>query len=398
MAIATIESRYAASQKAVIPHTQDGVAGEPLVVQVQELGKSYGDVQAVKSISFDVVAGKTLTLLGPSGCGKTTTLRCIAGLETPTHGRISIAGRTMFDHASGVSVEPEKRGIGMVFQSYAIWPHMTVGGNVGFPLKIKRLSRTQVRERVARILDLVGLGDLYDRSASQLSGGQQQRVALARALVFEPQLVLFDEPLSNLDANLRDRMRAELQRLQAELNFTAIFVTHDQQEALSLSDQIIVMRNGLVDRLGAPKEVFQNPATPFSARFLGCANNLQGEVVQAAYRPGDSVTVRVSEVMSLAGRWCSEEPARVGTMATVAFRASHLSIGFDDSILASTENTFEGQIASASFLGDRIDYTVSVGGISVHADGPINPSFARGDTVHLVISRDNCHVFPGTES
>src|SRR6266545_5579349 len=214
-------------------------------VRVKGVRKSFDGVAALQGIDFDVPLGSTVSLLGPSGCGKTTMLRSIAGLETPDAGRITIGDQVVFDAASAIDVASEKRQIGMVFQSYAVWPHMTVGQNVGFPLKVKRA--TDIQERVQKVLDLVGLTGLADRPATNLSGGQQQRVALARAIVHEPRLVLLDEPLSNLDAKLRHQMRTELRVLQNRLGFTAIYVTHDQQEALALSDIVIVMNHGRIE-------------------------------------------------------------------------------------------------------------------------------------------------------
>jgi len=363
-------------------------------VRLENVGKTFGTAAAVKDVSFSVPVGQTLTLLGPSGCGKTTTLRCIAGLETPTAGLISVAGRPVYDAAAGIAVEPEKRQIGMVFQSYAIWPHMTVGGNVGFPLEIQRVSRAETRDRVEKILDLVGLGNLYDRSASQLSGGQQQRVALARALVFEPRLVLFDEPLSNLDANLRDRMRTELQALQARLGFTAIYVTHDQQEALSLSDTVIVMKDGSIEQSGAPKEVFQNPATAFTAKFLGYSNIFTGEGVLNSRPAENGVTVQAADGIALQGLWRSREQARGGVPATIAFRADALTIGpAGKPPLVGGVNLLVGTVEHASFLGTCVDYTVAVGDLRIKAVGPVDPSFIQGDEVCLTIRHEDCHVF-----
>ena len=365
---------------------------ERLALRLEGVGKRYGAFNAVKNVSLSVPVGKTLTLLGPSGCGKTTTLRCIAGLETPTAGLISVAGLPVYGAAAGIAVEPEKRQIGMVFQSYAIWPHMTVGGNVGFPLEISRVPRAETRDRVEKILDLVGLKNLYDRSASQLSGGQQQRVALARALVFEPRLVLFDEPLSNLDANLRDRMRTELQALQARLGFTAIYVTHDQEEALSLSDTVVVMKDGAIEQSGGPTGVFQNPATAFTARFLGYSNIFTGEGTVAVKNEGTVVTVQIPGGISLKGLWRSREPMSGGGKATIAFRADALTV---DPVgkLPPGANVVVGTVEAASFLGTCVDYTVAVGDLRIKAEGPVEPAFVRGDSVCLTIPYENCHVF-----
>ncbi len=218
--------------------------GQAAFIRISDLTKRFGDHVAVDGVSLEVAEGHTLALLGPSGCGKTTILRCIAGLETPEQGSIDIAGTVVFDKGARINLMPEQRELGIVFQSYAVWPHMSVGDNVGFPLKVRGVANAERQDRVARILDLVGLGTSKDKPATELSGGQQQRVALARALIHEPRLVLFDEPMSNLDAQLREQVRLELQVLQARLGFTAIYVTHDQAEAFALAETVVVMNRG----------------------------------------------------------------------------------------------------------------------------------------------------------
>jgi ABC-type Fe3+/spermidine/putrescine transport system ATPase subunit len=252
--------------------------GQAAFIRISDLTKRFGDHVAVDGVSLEVAEGHTLALLGPSGCGKTTILRCIAGLETPEQGSIDIAGTVVFDKGARINLVPEQRELGIVFQSYAVWPHMSVGDNVGFPLKVRGVANAERQDRVARILELVGLGTSKDKPATELSGGQQQRVALARALIHEPRLVLFDEPMSNLDAQLREQVRLELQVLQARLGFTAIYVTHDQAEAFALAETVVVMNRGRIETVGPPRQVFHRPATPFVARFLGF-NVLQGRVV-----------------------------------------------------------------------------------------------------------------------
>src|SRR3984885_13410685 len=235
-------------------------------------------VKAAQDVTFEVPEGKLFTLLGPSGCGKTTTLRSIAGLERPTNGEISVGGRVMFSSAQRIFVEPNQRQFGMVFQSYAIWPHMNVFQNAAFPLEVRKLRRKEIEERVMRVLQAVQLDHLVDREATKLSGGQQQRLALARALVMEPQLLLLDEPLSNLDAKLRDRMRSELKRLQRELGLTTVYVTHDQSEALALSHEIAVMNDGHVVQVGTPRQIYEQPRNQFVADFVGTTNFIGGTV------------------------------------------------------------------------------------------------------------------------
>src|SRR4051812_22102257 len=224
-------------------------------IEVDRLEMRYGNVTAVRGVSFNVIPGEQLTLLGPSGCGKTTTLRAIAGLEQPCGGEIRIAGAAVYSSQRGIHVPAEKRGLSMVFQSYAIWPHMTVFDNVAYGLRVRRAGTAEIAEKVAHALDLVQMRSFASRPASQLSGGQQQRVALARAFVFSPSVLLFDEPLSNLDAKLRADMRIELRELQHRLGITSVYVTHDLEEALAMSDRIVVMRDGLIEQTGTPDEI-----------------------------------------------------------------------------------------------------------------------------------------------
>ncbi|MPZ56240.1 MAG: ATP-binding cassette domain-containing protein [Rhizobiales bacterium] len=365
------------------------VSNRSVAVKVERLVMSFGTVHAVGGIGFDVVPGSTVTLLGPSGCGKTTTLRCIAGLEMPTAGRITVGGHVVFDGENGIFIEPERRNIGMVFQSYAIWPHMTVGGNVGFPLAISGVPKRQAEERTRAVLDLVGLGELQGRSAADLSGGQQQRVALARALVHEPRVVLFDEPLSNLDANLRERMRTELQLLQSRLGFTAIFVTHDQEEALSLSDHIVIMNKGLIEQTGTPQDIFKNPETAFTARFLGYSNVFPGRL--AAIGDAGSVAVDLGEGRRLSARWRSRSPPRQGADCTIAFRADRVALMPANDPAGG--NAFPGVVETVAFLGTCFDYTITSGAVQVQAEGPVDHPVARGQAVSVAIAPEHCHAF-----
>jgi ABC-type Fe3+/spermidine/putrescine transport system ATPase subunit len=360
-----------------------------VTVKVERLVMMYGAVQAVRGIDFSIAPGSMVTLLGPSGCGKTTTLRCIAGLEVPTSGRITVGDRVVFDSATGAFIEPERRNIGMVFQSYAIWPHMTVGGNVGFPLTIAGVAKAEVQERTRAALELVGLGDLQRRSAADLSGGQQQRVALARALVHEPSVVLFDEPLSNLDANLRERMRTELQLLQARLGFTALFVTHDQEEALSLSDHVVIMHGGRIEQEGTPQDIFRNPATAFTARFLGYSNVFPGRVVSAG--ANGAVQLDLGGNLRISALWRSPTPPRNGDESMVAFRADRVVV--EPAGGATGENVFTGEIEAAGYLGASFDYTIKSGNLEIQAEGSVDHPVARGQTVNLRIAAEHCHAF-----
>ena len=243
-------------------------------IAIEGLVKRHGGFAAVDGIDLHVAAGELVVLLGPSGCGKTTTLRCIAGLEDATEGAIRIGDEVV--SSATRQLPPERRSIGMVFQSYALWPHMTVAGNVAFGLKLRRVAAEAVRARVAEALELVGMARFAGRNAGELSGGQQQRVALARAVVLEPRILLFDEPLSNLDAKMRERMRVEIRELQKRLGITAVYVTHDQQEAMVIADRIVLMREGRIEQVGAPRDIYRRPASRFAADFIGSANILRG--------------------------------------------------------------------------------------------------------------------------
>ena len=287
-------------------------------LEVRNLKKVFGRLTAVDDVSFKVEQGEVVTLLGPSGCGKTTTLRMVAGFEKPNAGEVEIAGRVVVSTNRRIHVPPERRDIGMVFQSYAIWPHMTVFENVAFPLKVRRANRREIKERVERTLDLVGLANFSDQPAILLSGGQQQRVSLARALVYSPSILLLDEPLSNLDAKLREQMRIELKRLQQQLGFTVLFVTHDQIEAMALSTRLAVMNQGHIEQLGRPQEVYEHPQTTFVEDFLGRILRFRGTVTerQSDYQVIEfdglkNVPVRVSD---------GAEQAAVGKKVLVAIR------------------------------------------------------------------------------
>lgn len=252
-------------------------------IRIARLWKTYpkAATPAVRDVSLEVADGEIVTLLGPSGCGKSTTLRMVAGLEAPDQGTIHFGARCVNDTAQGVNIAPDKRELGMVFQSYAIWPHMTVGENVAFPLRVRGVGRTEIRDRVARALALVGLAGMESRPAPALSGGQQQRVALARALIVEPRVLLLDEPFSNLDAKLREQMREELKILQERLRLAVLFVTHDRGEALGLSNKIAVMQHGVIQQCGAPRAVVETPANEFVRDFFRERRNYETNTISA---------------------------------------------------------------------------------------------------------------------
>jgi ABC-type Fe3+/spermidine/putrescine transport system ATPase subunit len=316
-------------------------------IEVEKLMVRYGDQVAVNGVSFTVGAGEHLTLLGPSGCGKTTTLRAIAGLESPTSGRIAIEGRAMYDAGRRLNVAAEERGVSMVFQSYAVWPHMTVFDNVAYGLRVRKQGPADIRANVERALDLVQMRHLAGRAASRLSGGQQQRVALARAIAFSPTVVLFDEPLSNLDAKLRAEMRVELRELQRRLDITSVYVTHDQEEALAISDRVIVMNVGVIEQIGAPEEIYNRPRTRFVADFVGSANLLKGSVTApGVFRTADGTLLRFAS----AG-------APAGTEAEVAVRTAYIDV--QPRVLGGGgDNQLRGTVRQRMFHGDFVQYLV----------------------------------------
>ncbi len=293
-------------------------------LEARNVVKRFGRVTAVDGVSFEVEQGAVLTLLGPSGCGKTTTLRVVAGFERPDEGEVDIEGRTVVAPARGITVPPEKRGLGMVFQSYAIWPHMTVFQNVAYPLVIRHVKKAETKQRVEQTLELVGLQGYGGRPATLLSGGQQQRVALARALVYSPSILLLDEPLSNLDAKLRNQMRVELKRLQERVSVSVLFVTHDQIEAMSLSTKLAVMNQGRIEQLGTPQEIYEQPATPFVEDFVGRVLRFRGTVTEQTDE-GPIVELTGTPGARLRAA-ASDEPVALGTEVQVAIRPEDLQV------------------------------------------------------------------------
>src|SRR4051812_31663438 len=318
----------------------------------------------IRDASFTLEPGTFFTLLGPSGCGKTTTLRCIAGLETPDVGVISVEGRPIFDAEARVNVPVERRAVGMVFQSYAIWPHMTVAENVAFPLTVaknRRYSRSEIEEGVKRALAVVDLAGFQQRSATRLSGGQQQRVALARAVVHEPRLLLLDEPLSNLDAQLRDEMRSELKRLQSKIGITTVYVTHDQSEALALSDRIAVIDRGHITQIGSPQDIYFRPANPFVARFVGATNLLTGRLIGSASGKA-SVEVLSGRQIQCAVPQGIDDPSSV----SVSIRPESIQLVARGAVAATDgANCLTGRISGVTFLGAARRVDVESDGVNL---------------------------------
>ena len=369
-------------------------------------------VKAAQNVSFTVAEGQLFTLLGPSGCGKTTTLRSIAGLERPRAGEISVNDYIVYSSAKRVFVAPNQRGFGMVFQSYAIWPHMTVFENAAFPLQVRgagagarsghierrtRLSRTEIRDKVMRVLEAVQLGDLAERHSTKLSGGQQQRLALARALVMEPALLLLDEPLSNLDAKLREKMRFELKRLQRELKITTVYVTHDQSEALALSRQIAVMNEGHILQIGTPRDIYERPSSQFVADFVGNTNFLEGTV--RAANSSNAGSVSPTPGRAEAGHYVciSTEIGELTVQTVLDLRPDErvaLSIRPEDVELSETrpfgDNVWEGRVDQKVFLGEAVDFQVKVGARTLLSRRHPTLRTKVGDAIYVQLNPEKC--------
>jgi iron(III) transport system ATP-binding protein len=377
------------------------MAREDGMLRVAHLSKIFENqtdqiVGGIRDASFELEAGSFFTLLGPSGCGKTTTLRCIAGLETPDAGAIDVDGRRLFDAAAHVNVPVEQRAVGMVFQSYAIWPHMTVAENVAFPLTVAkgaRRSRAEIAEAVRRALSVVDLDGFQERSATRLSGGQQQRVALARAVVHEPRLLLLDEPLSNLDAQLRDDMRGELKRLQHKIGITTVYVTHDQSEALALSDRLAVIDQGRIIQIGSPHDIYFLPANPFVARFVGATNLLPARLLEVSAGEGRA------EVLSGRAIRCAvpqaiEDPSAV----SVSIRPESIRLKPRlDGAAPAPGNCLPGRISGVTFLGaaNRID--VESDGVALQVSVPSDLPLPSDPEVWLLFDPDRAVALPGRE-
>lgn len=347
-------------------------------------------VRAVDGVSFQVPEGKFFTLLGPSGCGKTTTLRMIAGLEKPEDGEIFIDGYLVSSSTKRIFIPPYTRDIGMVFQSYAIWPHMSVFENVAFPLTVgkRRCSRKELKERVDRALSTVQMDGLQDRPATQLSGGQQQRLALARALVCEPKVLLLDEPLSNLDAKLREKMRIELRELQRTLKLTTIYVTHDQAEALSMSNMVAVMSQGKIIQEGKPREIYENPANKFTANFIGTTNFIAGKVV------GDLVKDGARLVETPHGHLLCYVPGYLHNGASVLISVRPQNVLLSKEVAANARNVFHGKLRVAVFLGEYFDCQIEVGNEVLRAHMHSRLNIRRGEDVFVHLPRELCTVVP----
>jgi len=357
-------------------------------ISIRNLSKNYYSegkkITALFEVALDIPAQRIFTLLGPSGCGKTTLLRCIVGLEMPDAGEITIRDEVVFSKERDIYVPPEKRGLGMVFQTYAIWPHMNVFANVAYPLQTRKESKEEIRRKVAETLHLVQLDGFENRPATKLSGGQQQRVALARALVAEPKVILFDEPLSNLDAKLREETRKELRRFLTELSITAVYVTHDQIEALSLSDIVAVMKNGRIIEMGTPREIYFNSDQRFVTDFIGRANLIAGKVaaIEERYAMVDSAIGAIA---------CQKKEASApGKAATVCIRPEFIKVL--EGKPQDGRNVFRGKVESLIFVGDACEGDVRIGDTLLIFRTAPTTAIREGEEITLQFDPEHCSI------
>ncbi len=356
-------------------------------IQIRNLVKKFGEVIAVDHIDLDVKKGELITLLGPSGCGKTTTLRCIAGLEIPDGGEITIEGKVVTSAEKGIFIPPHKRGIGMVFQNYAVWPHMRVYDNIAYGLKLMKLPKSEIKSRVKEVLELVGLEGLERRYPTQLSGGQQQRVALARALVTQPRVLLLDEPLSNLDAKLRERMRFEIRGLVKKVKITTVYVTHDQAEAMVISDRIVIMNRGKIMQIGKPEEIYMHPANRFVADFIGISNFIPGKIEALLENFTGVFSTDFGEKII-----CKISPRlKTGDRAFILVRPEDILMYKSN---PPSENSFKAKIKHRVYLGNVTYYWVIVDSNELRIQAPPETYHKEGEEVFIYIKPDKCLALP----
>ena len=353
------------------------------ILKVKNLNKNFGKVKAVQEVTFEATEGKVLSLLGPSGCGKTTTLRCIAGFENPDQGEIYLNDRKI------TYVPPEKRGIGMIFQNYALWPHMTVYGNLAFGLQIRKVPKDEITKKIKKVLDMVQLEGYENRYPRQMSGGQQQRIAMARALVFEPDIMLLDEPLSNLDAQLREEMRFEFTELQKKLGITAVYVTHDQAEALVISDKIVILNQGKIVQSGSPKEIYSDPKNKFVAGFIAVTSFIDGRI--DSFTEGKKkVIIKTDDGLVIHSFNHSFD---IGQKVSVAMRMNVVTFIQDENKSdKNTVNIFKGKIIQSSYLGNIIDYKIKMGNWEVRTNSDAKYNFKVGEEVTFYLSPEDIIV------
>ncbi|MHA2231075.1 MAG: ABC transporter ATP-binding protein [Candidatus Hodarchaeales archaeon] len=353
-------------------------------VTIESLIKRFGEVTAVDGVDIHIPEGKIVTLLGPSGCGKTTTLRCVAGFEHADEGKIWIGEKLVFDSKKRINLSPQKRDMGMVFQSYAVWPHMSVYENIAFPLRVRKMSRPEIEERVDQAVSIVGISELKERLPSEISGGQQQRVAFARAIVYDPAVLLLDEPLSNLDAKLRERMRFEILELQRKIGITTIYVTHDQEEAMVLSDEVVVIDLGRVIQRGEPEEIYFNPQSEFVADFIGKINFLKGTVKG---QDENMTLVSIREEDFQCEIYTTSTKFAPGCSVLVSVRPENIHIHTSKPDLEI--NTWAARLERKNFLGAIFDMVVSLNGKELQCRTPFVVAAKSGDDVYIHIKPED---------
>jgi len=350
---------------------------------------NFGEVKAVDHVSMEAEEGESVVLLGPSGCGKTTTLRLIAGFLKPQEGTIRIEGREVASPTR--MVPPDQRNLPMVFQNYAVWPHRTVWGNIAYGLKLRKLSRGEIERKVTRVLELVKMSHLKDRYPAELSGGQQQRVALARALVLEPTILLLDEPLSNLDATLREEMRFEIKDLKKKLGFTSIYVTHDQQEAMVIADRLIVMNDGRIEQEGTPDEIYQHPASSFVAGFIGLTNLIEGKIIGIDSQENmTKVRTKFGTLVVALPHDKRKDSLKEGKEIRVSIRPESISLSTNR--MKDAVNCFSGHVDQKLFLGSLIDLYINLAGERIRVQIPSSGSRDFGRDVYASLSPHECHL------
>jgi len=359
-------------------------------IRIQNLTKTFdnGSVKAIDDLSLNIEDGSLIAFLGPSGCGKTTTLRCVGGLETPDSGNIFFGDKLVCSPERKINVPPEKRGLGMVFQSYAIWPHMTVFKNVAYPLRRQGVSKTETRKKVMEALERVGLKGFEDRYPTKMSGGQQQRVAFARAIAAEPNALLFDEPLSNLDAKLREKMRFEIVELQKKTNITTIYVTHDQAEAMVISDTIAVMNAGLIEQIGTAREIYDQPNSRFVAGFIGLTNFVNGRIVAKGEKYKEWKVD--SKDLGCQVHSSSKDDFNPGDKIVMSVRPEHITLHQDKP--SERPNIIKGRVTRITYIGEYCDVLMQVNLSELRVHSPTHMIFEEGDDIYLSFPPERCRL------
>lgn len=345
-------------------------------IRLRNIKKYFGNNYVIKDLNLEIQDGEFVTLLGPSGCGKTTTLRMIAGFENPTSGEIFIGDNLVFSNQKGINIPPEERNIGMVFQNYAVWPHMNVFDNIAYPLKIRKVPKNEIRKKIERIVEIVKLKGLEKRYPYQLSGGQQQRVAFARALVYSPSILLLDEPLSNLDAKLREEMRFEIKEIQRKLGITVVYVTHDQAEGMVMSDRMVVMKDGVIQQMGDPLEIYDRPKSKFVADFIGISNFLKGQVLEIT---NNTAKVKLHEL---------ETEPKIEAFSTVEIKDKEVTVVVrPEDIVISPDASVKAKILKRTFLGDVMNYIIVSNKAKLRVEAPKYQILEEGSEIKFDIKK-----------